>query len=281
VAVQHHHAHAAAVMAEHGLTGPVFAVVFDGAGLGTDGTSWGGEILCVEYARFQRIARLRPIRLPGGDRAVREPWRTALALLDDSYAGDPPLARLAAFDRVPPSALSTVRRMIAADVNAPLANGLGRYFDAMGAVGLHRTEATYEGQVAMAWDQVADEHERRPYPFAIDVTTTPWSIDLRATVRAAVEDLLSGRAPSTVSARFHEAVIHGSVEAVALAASRHGALPVALSGGCFQNARLAEGISRALSSAFAVHRHERVPPGDGGIALGQAVIAEAVVRDNG
>jgi hydrogenase maturation protein HypF len=278
VAVQHHHAHAASAMAEHGLAGPVLAVVFDGAGLGTDGTSWGGEILCAEYSRFERIARLRPFPLPGAEQAVRETWRTALALLDDAYEGDPPIARLDVFSGIMPHAFSTMRRMIAAGINAPLSSGLGRYFDAMGAVGLGRTRATYEGQVAMAWADVADVRERRSYPFAIDVDTTPWSIDLRATVRAAVDDLLSGLGPATVSARFHESVIRASTEVVTLAATRRGALPVVLSGGCFQNVRLAEGISRELATASAVYVHAQVPPGDGGIALGQAVVADAIVR---
>ncbi len=278
VAVQHHHAHVASAMAEHALEGPVLGVAFDGTGYGTDGTSWGGELLLATYAHFQRIARLRPVPLPGGYRAIRQVWRVALAVLDDAFDGDPPLARLAVFAGVAPHEITTVRRMTATGVNAPLASGLGRYFDAMGAIGLARTRSSYEGQIAMAWDQVADASENRAYPFAIDVEQSPWSIDLRATIRAATEDLLAGRAPATVSARFHETVIAATAEAVRLAVTSHGDLPVVLTGGCFQNTRLAEGLVRALSRALAVHLQERVPPGDGGIALGQAVVADAVVR---
>jgi hydrogenase maturation protein HypF len=130
----------------------------------------------------------------------------------------------------------------------------------------------------MAWDEAADGREGRPYPFAIDVAATPWTIDLRPTVRAAVDDLISGHGPGTVSARFHASVIRATADVVMLAATRRGALPVVLTGGCFQNVRLAEGISRALSPALAVHLHERVPPGDGGIALGQARVADAIAR---
>jgi len=278
VGVQHHHAHVASAMAEHGLTGPVLGVAFDGTGYGTDGTSWGGEVLVADYAGFERIARLRPVRLPGGDRAIREVWRVALALLDDAFDGDAPISRLAVFDAFSPRVVETVRRMIAGPVNSPLASGLGRVFDAMGAIGLGRTRASYEGQVAMAWDQVADPSERRPYPFGVDTATTPWSIDLRATVRAATGDLVSGRAPGTVSARFHESVIAATVEAVRLAARARGVLPVVLTGGCFQNVRLAEGILRGLSPTFTVHLHQRVPPGDGGVALGQALVADALTR---
>lgn len=278
VAVQHHHAHVASAMAEHGLDGPVLGVAFDGTGYGTDGTSWGGELLLARYAGFQRIARLRPVRLPGGDRAIREVWRVALALLDDAFDGDPPLGRLALFAGIASHEMTTVRRMASTGVHAPLASGLGRYFDAMGAIGLGRTRSSYEGQIAIAWDQAADASEDRAYPFAIETTEDPWSIDLRATVRAATDDVLAGRSPGTVSARFHESVIAATAEAVRLAAARHGDLPVVLTGGCFQNTRLAEGLVRALSPALAVRLQERVPPGDGGIALGQAVVADAVVR---
>jgi len=279
VGVQHHHAHVASAMAEHGLGGQVIGVAFDGTGYGTDGTSWGGEVLVADFSSFERLARLRPVGLAGGDRAVREVWRVALAVLDDAYDGDPPLRALACFEGVAAQDVATIRRMIAGGVNAPLASGLGRYFDALGAIGLGRTRASYEGQVAMAWDQAADAAERGIYPFAIDTTTTPWSIDLRATVRAAVDDLLSGRGAGIVSARFHEAVIAATAETVRLAARARAALPVVLTGGCFQNARLAEGVLRALAPDFAVHLHERVPTGDGGIALGQAVVADAITGD--
>ena len=280
VAVQHHHAHVVSAMAEHGLPGPVLGLAFDGTGYGTDDTSWGGELLLADALGFERIARLRPMRLPGGDAAVREVWRVALAMLDDAFDGDPPLDRLELFAGVAPRIIATVRRMIATGVQAPLASGLGRYFDAMGAVGLARARAGYEGQIAMAWDQAADGAERRAYPFAIDTSSAAWSIDLRATVRAAVHDLLDGRAPGTVSARFHESIIEASVDAVRLASQRYDALPVVLTGGCFQNARLAEGIARGLAPALSVHLHERVPTGDGGIALGQAVVADAIARES-
>jgi hydrogenase maturation protein HypF len=276
VAVQHHHAHAASAMAEHGLSGPVIAAVFDGTGWGTDETSWGGEILFAEYARFERIARLRPLRLPGGDRAIRETWRTALAVLDDAFDGHPPLGALTLFDDIAPHRIATVRRMLVEGVNAPFASGLGRYFDALGAIGLARANASYEAQVAMAWDQAADPTERRPYPFGVDTAVTPWCIDLRGTVRAAVEDLVAGRRPSTVSARFHETVIAATVSVIRLVVRERGHLPVVLTGGSFQNTRLAEGVLSALGSTLPVHLHERVPAGDGGIALGQAVVADAL-----
>ena len=184
---------------------------------------------------------------------------------------------MAVFGSVPRGSLATVRRMAASGVNAPFTSGLGRYFDAMGALGLNRTTSRYEGEIAVAWEQAADADEHRPYPFAVDESAVPWTIDLRATVRAAVDDLLAGSAPGAVSARFHETVVRATVAVLTCARSVHGALPVLLTGGCFQNARLAEGIARALTPS-PVYRHGRIPPGDGGIALGQAVVADAVVR---
>ncbi len=149
VGVQHHHAHVAAVLAEHGIEGPVLGVACDGTGFGTDGTAWGGELLRGDASGFERLATLRPIALAGGDRAIREPWRLALALLDDAFDGAPPLERLALFRGRDRERSRIVRAMIARGVNAPLAHGVGRYFDAVGALVLERPWSRYEGQVAM------------------------------------------------------------------------------------------------------------------------------------
>jgi hydrogenase maturation protein HypF len=281
VAVQHHHAHVASAMAEHGLEGPVLGVAFDGTGFGTDGTLWGGEVLVADYAGFERVASLRPLPLAGGDRAVREVWRTALAALDDAFDGDPPLAKLRLFDGLPPASLATVRLMIAQGLNAPRSSGAGRYFDAMGALGLGRARASYEGQVAMAWDQVADDRETAGYPFELDTSVAPWRVDLRPMVRGVASDLVSGASPGRVSARFHRTLVDATAEVVRLAARANGRMPVVLTGGCFQNARLVEGLLRVLGSDFEVFTHQHVPAGDGGIALGQVMVADALARRPG
>ena len=278
VAVQHHHAHVASAMAEHGLSGQVLGVAFDGTGYGTDGTAWGGEVLLASYASFERIATLRPLRLPGGDRAVREVWRVALSMLDDAFDGHAPLGRIPLFSRSGDRVVATIRRMIATNLNAPRSSGMGRYFDAFGALCLGRSHAAYEGQIAMAWDQVADPLERRPYPFEIDLAARPWLVDLRSTARAATADLLVGVRSATISARFHATIVEAASSVVRSARAAHGRLPVVLTGGCFQNTRLAEGMVHALSGDATVHLHEHVPPGDGGIALGQAMVADAVSR---
>jgi hydrogenase maturation protein HypF len=276
VAVQHHHAHAAAAMAEHGLEGPVLALTWDGTGLGTDGTAWGGELLLARRDGFERLATFRPMPLPGGDRAVREPWRIALAALDQALDGGAPEAGLPVLDAVRAADREVVRRMVAAGVNTPAAHGAGRLFDAVGAIALGRGLSRYEGQVAVALDGAADDAEPGRYPFSIDAGDGPWQLDWRPIVRAAAGDVLAGAAAGTVSMRFHRALAAAGAELVRMAAGRHGRLPVVLTGGVFQNARLAALTLRELTGRFDVYLPGQVPPGDGGIALGQAVVASAI-----
>ena len=287
VEVQHHHAHAASAMAEHGLEGPVLALCWDGTGLGTDGAAWGGELLLARAAGFERLATFRPIALAGGDRAVREPWRQALAVLLDAYDGAPggalggagPLDRLPLFAGVPPADLEVVRRMLAGGVNSPLAHGAGRAFDAAGALALGRGRSRYEGEVALALDGAASG-QAPAYPFDLGQRGDLLELDLRPAWRALCDEVVAGAAPGLVSARFHATLAAGGAALVRRAAGRLGAgdTPVVLTGGCFQNARLAEGLLGELSDDFAVYTHAHVPPGDGGLALGQALVADAANR---
>jgi hydrogenase maturation protein HypF len=278
VGVQHHHAHVASAMAEHGLRGPVLGLAFDGTGYGTDGGAWGGELLVADYAEFTRLATFRPLPLPGGDMAIRQPWRTALALIDDAFDGEAPIEGFPVFRRIANTDLDVVLRMIHRRFNAPLAHGVGRYFDAFGALLLGRPYASYEGQIALELDCAADPGERGRYDYAIDQAPSPWQVDMRPAVRAAVFEYVGGEPASRISARIHNTLAAVSVDLVRAAARGAGRLPVVLSGGCFQNARLAESILRGLEPEFSVHLHQRVPPGDGGIALGQALVAAAQAR---
>ena len=276
VAVQHHHAHAAGCMAEHGLTGPALALTWDGTGLGDDGAAWGGELLLARYDGYERLATFRPILLAGGDKAIREPWRIALAALDDAFAGSPPLDALPLFHGPSAEEVGVVRRMIASGFNAPRAHGAGRLFDAIGALALDRPRARYEGQVAMALETAAGEGAHGRYAYEIDTSTSPWQLDWRPIVVGAAREVAEGRPPALVAARFHAALVAAAAELVRLASERLGdSLPVVLSGGCFANALLSEGIIRALSACFSIYLPRAAPPGDGGIALGQAVIADA------
>ena len=281
VGVQHHHAHVASAMGEHGLEGPVLGLAWDGTGYGTDGTAWGGELLLVHGGAFERLATLRPLRLAGSDEAIRQVWRVALAALDDAFDGAPPLERLRLFDSVPARDVAVVRRMAARGLHSPLAHGAGRYFDALGALGLARPRATYEGQVALEWNLAADEAETACLPFDLTEEGGLVQADLRPLVRALVEDLVAGIGRHRVSARFHEAMADVAAALVRRAAAVHGPMPVVLTGGCFQNARLAEGVRRRLQGDFDVRLHGEVPPGDGGIALGQALVADAVGEHDG
>jgi hydrogenase maturation protein HypF len=268
-------------MAEHGLDGPVIGVAYDGTGYGTDGTAWGGELLIARYDGYERVATFRPLPLAGADAAIRHPWRIALALLDEAFEGEADLDPFPLFSAQSAGDVRVARRMIATRFRSPLARGVGRYFDAIGALVLGRGDARYEGQLALAWNVIANPAEGGGYDFDLDRSQPPWTLDLRPMVRQIVRDMTDGTAAPTISARFHNTIAAATGAMVRAVAAEYGALPVALTGGCFQNDRLAEGVVRELRHEFTVYLHERVPPGDGGIALGQAVVAGAMVRRRG
>jgi len=273
IGVQHHHAHVAAVMAEHHLEGPVLGLAWDGTGYGPDGTAWGGELLQADLAGFERLATFRPIRLAGGDRAVSEVWRAALALVLDAFGdGQPPLDRRP-FQQRRRREVRVVADLVTRGIQAPLAHGVGRYFDAIGALVLGLDRAAFEGQVALALDLAAARGSHGRYPFSIDTGVAPWQVDLRETTRAVVVDLIRRRGAPVIAARFHDTLVAAAAALVRRAIEERGPLPVVLSGGCFQNARLTEGVVRALEPLVPVYVHRRVPPGDGGLALGQAAVA--------
>ena len=249
VEVQHHHAHAAACLAEHGELGPALALVFDGSGLGDDGTLWGGELLRADLASYERLAGLEPVPLPGGEAAVREPWRVAAVHLE--RAGLP----------VPWPEWQQVRASLA--VNAPRASGMGRLFDAVAAVLGVRERVSYEGQAAVELELLAGELPAAPWPWRFGATT-----ELVARV---AEELAAGAQRAALAAAFHETV---AASAAAVCADAGGPRTVVLSGGSFQNRRLAQATRARLEAfGFTVLEHRLVPPNDGGIAYGQAAVA--------
>lgn len=273
IAVQHHHAHVAAVMAEHGLRGPVIGVAFDGTGYGTDGAAWGGELLVATYAGFERVATLRPMGLAGGEKAIRDAWRVALAVLDDAFDGAPPLERLPLFDAIVANDVGNVRQLLKTGLQVTRAHGAGRVFDAAAALILGRARSSFEAQLAMTLEQTATG-EGAPWPFELDRSTTPWELDLRPMWRALVRDMLAGRPPSELAASLHATLVAATAHTVRAVAVREGTRAVVLGGGCFANARLTSGV-RSLLNDFDVSLPRRVPAGDGGLALGQAVVAAA------
>jgi hydrogenase maturation protein HypF len=280
IPVQHHHAHVVSAMAEHGVDGPAIGIAYDGAGYGLDGTSWGGEILVADFATFVRVATFRPLPLVGGDRAVREPWRMAVALVVDAFRDDFPSAALSLFTGIGDTDVRLVRDLLHKQIRVPLARGVGRYFDAFGALFLQRRTASYEGQIALEWNQIADAAVSDAYPFEIADARSPWELDLRPAVWAAVADTVRGEPVSAIAARFHNTLAEATAALVQRVARSFGPLPVVASGGCFQNARLAGSIRDLLAPEHDLLLHASVPPGDGGIALGQALVADAIMREN-
>jgi hydrogenase maturation protein HypF len=254
VGVQHHHAHAAACLAEHGETGPALALVFDGTGYGTDGTLWGGELLVCDLTGFERVTHLDPVPLPGGEAAIREPWRCAAVHLERT--GRP----------VPWPRWQEVRASLA--VNAPLSSGMGRLFDAVAALLGVREEIAYEGQAAIELELLAGETPGAAYEWRFG--------DGAALVAAIHDDLAAGRDRGELAAAFHETVAAAAAEACGEAAEPR---TVVLSGGTFQNLRLLESTRRRLEErGFRVLTHRRVPANDGGVSYGQAAVAASLAR---
>jgi hydrogenase maturation protein HypF len=212
---------------------------------------------------------------------MKEIWRVAYAMLHDAYAGRPPIESIPVFESVPTAQRRLVEQMLERDVNAPQAHGVGRYFDAFAALGLGRAAASYEAQAAIAWEFAAAAGEERHYPFDLDESESPLQIDLRPTVRAAVEEIGSGVDRGRVSARFHNTLVQASGKVVDRILRDRARVPIVLTGGVFQNATLSAGIAKKLSHEYEVLRHSAVPAGDGGIALGQALIADAILGHKG
>jgi hydrogenase maturation protein HypF len=274
--VQHHHAHALAVAAEQQIEGPFIAAVLDGMGHGLDATAWGAEILAVDGGVLTRPFTTRPLELAGGDRATREVWRAAAALLRDAFGAEEAEAVLAALplgERVAVTARAQVGRMLDTGVNVVRARGMGRYFDAFGALCLGYTHASFEGEVAIALeDAVLVGSPATPYPYAsprhaaVSLSATSDSeLDLRPTTRAVVADLLAGEDPRRIAGRFHATIVAAFAELVERAAGAD--RPIVLAGGCLQNATLDAGLRARLGRAVP---SGEVPINDGGLALGQA-----------
>jgi hydrogenase maturation protein HypF len=272
VRVQHHAAHVLACMAENGINAPVLGVAWDGAGFGTDGTIWGGEFLQVTPHAIRRAAHLRPFPLPGGELAMREPRRAALgvlyALLGEEVFSRIDLPLLAAFT---PSERETLALALRRHVNAPMTTSAGRLFDAAAALAGVRLYNHYEGQAAMEWEWCAESQDAAAYPVTIDLGDHgPAIVDWGSLVQALLADVRAGIETGIVSARFHSGLIEAIVAVCRLVKEQR----VALTGGCFLNRRLLEGtVKRLTAEGFTPYWHQRVPPGDGGIALGQIVAA--------
>jgi len=286
VGVQHHHAHIAGCMAEHGLEGPVIGLALDGTGYGTDGRIWGGEVLVARLGGFERFAHLEYVPMPGGDAAVREPWRMALAHLRTAgvdVTSSETLTLLGAKERE----TRLLARMMERGINAPLTSSLGRLFDAVAAVVLNRRVVDYEAQAAIELEGVAvDEPEdSNGYPITIEGGSREKREPLRMNVAPLwaelFRDLRSGVSKARMAARFHAGVANGFTRAAAAARAATSISTVALSGGVMHNRRLARLLRMKLEAeGFRVYQHRRISPGDGGLSYGQAAAAAAKLKKN-
>jgi hydrogenase maturation protein HypF len=274
IGVQHHHAHVASCLADNGAEGDVIGVVFDGLGFGTDGRLWGGEFLVVNYEVAERVAHLDYVPLPGGGKAIREPWRMAAVYVHRAL-GDEFLKLNLPFTRdLDHRAWATLKRMTATGTNSPETSSMGRLFDAVSSLIGVRNKINYEGQAAIELEMIADRQVGEAYQFEIDADGSV--IRAEKVIQRAVEDLLSDVPACQVSARFHLGVVHLISEVAKQVRSARRVNRVALSGGVFQNMFLLEQTCRLLrAEGFEVLTHQRVPPNDGGISLGQAVVANA------
>ena len=283
IAVQHHHAHVAGCMAEHGLTGKVIGLALDGTGYGSDGKIWGGEVLIASLASFKRFAHLEYVPMPGGEAAIKEPWRMALAHL-----------RAAGFDVGSNEMRSLVdtnekearvlTQMIERGVNTPLTSSLGRLFDAVAAVVLGRRVVDYEAQAAIELEGIAvDEPDDVP-GYAMEFAGGDWDARLPVRMSAAplwrelINDLRNNVSKARIAARFHTGVAEGFIRAAVLARNATGVNQVALSGGCMHNRMLARLLRTKLEAeGFEVYQHRNVSPGDGGLSYGQVAAAAAML----
>jgi hydrogenase maturation protein HypF len=271
--VQHHHAHIAACLADNGADGPVIGVAFDGTGYGPDGTIWGGEFLIASLSGFSRAGFLEPVPMPGGAAAIRQPWRMAAVYLAAAFP-DGTDDNLAVRRRNEQN-WAAIGSMATRGINAPLTSSAGRLFDAAAALIGVRDTIHYEGQAAIELEQLADPAEHSGYPAAV-MAGDPLRVRGHDLIRAAAEDLAAGTARAVVAARFHHGVAATIVAACLALRDRHGLSAVALSGGVFQNVLLTSAVVAGLRQAgFEVLTHSRVPCNDGGISLGQAVVAGA------
>jgi hydrogenase maturation protein HypF len=270
--VQHHHAHIAACMAENGLAGEAIGVAFDGTGYGADGAIWGGEFLVARYSGYERRGHLRYIPLAGGDAAVREPWRAGLAYLMDAFGAG------ARIDGVPENRVRVVRRMIESGVNTIPTSSCGRLFDAVAAIIGLRTEVNFEAQAAIELEMIAEDGNTARYPFEIEAGT-PWQVDFRPMIACIAREAEEGVPRPAMSAKFHNTLAEAIVETCRRIRGETKLDRVCLSGGTFQNMRLLDlAVAGLRGAGFEVFLHAKVPPNDGGIALGQAAIAAELMR---
>ena len=275
VQVQHHHAHIVSCMAEHQLDGEVIGLSLDGTGYGTDGTIWGGEILIATPADFERAGHLDTVGMPGGAAAIKEPWRMAVSYLKLAFGDDFQHLKLPVLNEIEQDKLTIISEMITKGVNAPMTSSLGRLFDGVAAIAGLRSRVNFEGQAAMELEMSAADNPDAGYDVRWEYADG-YKILIAPIIHDVVRDVENGVSVAQISAAFHNTLVRLFVDICTHIRSERKLNRVVLSGGCFQNAILLNGLIQELQrNRFDVFAHEKVPTNDGGISLGQAVVAAA------
>jgi len=278
VEVQHHHAHIVSCMAENKLEGAVIGLSFDGTGYGSDGSIWGGEVLIAEAQQFERAAHLAYVSMPGSAAAIKEPWRMAISYLYDAFGENFRELDLPILKQIEPPRLKVIYEMILKRVNSPQTSSLGRLFDGVAAIAGIRERVSFEGQAAMELEMLAAGDARSTYDYQW-TSENPVKILTAPVIRGVVRDVRNGMSVAEISTKFHRTLIALFAEVCKLIRRNAGLDRVVLSGGCFQNSILLSGLIRELESRnFEVFSHRRVPCNDGGIALGQALVAASIAN---
>jgi len=279
IGVQHHHAHAVSCMAEHGLAGPVIALTLDGNGYGPDHTVWGGEVLLAEYHTFERLAHLSTVAMPGGDAAIREPWRMAFSHLYQAFGPEYKELNLQMLHDHSDKT-DVIRQMIDKSINSPLTSSCGRLFDSVAALLGFRYIASFEGQAAAELEMllVPGDHDTGSYPFEIQKSdANPWLLPVQPIIKSIVFDILKNSAPQQISRRFHNTLAALFTRVCQEIRNEKNISEVVLSGGVFQNLYLHQQLKTNLETlSFSVYSHEQLPTNDGGISLGQALAGRAI-----
>ena len=279
IAVQHHHAHIVSCMAENRLDGPVLGLSFDGTGYGTDGHIWGGEVLIVETHQFTRAAHLAYIPMPGGATAIKEPWRMAISYLYNAFGEGFLDLKLPLFQGLEKEKVKIILHMISKGLNSPQTSSLGRFFDGVAAILGIRKMVAYEGQAAMELEMTIHKETEESYDHEWEREEDSYHILVHPIVRGVVRDMENGMRVPEISSKFHMTLVRLFSELCTLLCEETGLDRVVLSGGVFQNAILLSGLRKALEDKhFQVFTHCLVPTNDGGISLGQAVVAAAIAE---
>ena len=267
--VQHHHAHMASCMWENGINERAIGIILDGTGHGSDGTIWGGEILVGDTSEFERVGYIKPIPLPGGDKAIREPWRIALSYLYE----------IGKEELIEERKSKEVLKLLKLGINSPLSSGCGRLFDAVSAFLNIRREISYEAQAAIELEGIAYEDEEKNYPIELEEKSGKIIINWREMWMKLIEDVKSKTPAEVCAMRFHNYLVESLSEAAKIISERTGIKKVVLSGGVFQNRIILRKLRESLTKAgFKVYHHKEVPTNDQGIAVGQIAICASKIK---